>query len=144
MAKIEQERFIVSACLAGVKCRYNGTAYPIEKVIELVAQGKAIPLCPEQLGGIPSPLAPAERVGEKVLTKEGVDLTEQIRHGSEMILAIANSFGCTRAILKSKSPSCGCGLIYDGSFSGKLTPGDGMLAETLKMNGINVVSEEEL
>ena len=135
---------IVSACLAGIKCRWDGEAIPSQKVIELVKQGKAIPVCPEQLGGLATPRTPAEQKGDKILTKDGKDVTFQFKRGAEEILKIAQMFNCKEAILKSKSPSCGSGKIYDGSFSGRLTDGDGILAKLLKKNKIKVLTEEDI
>lgn len=135
---------IVSACLAGVKCRYDGKANPSDKVNELVKEGKAVLVCPEQLGGLTTPRPTAEKVGERVLTKDGVDVTPQFIKGAKESLKIAKENGCNEAILKSKSPSCGCGKIYDGTFSGKLIDGDGIFTELLKKNNINVSSEEEI
>jgi uncharacterized protein YbbK (DUF523 family) len=136
--------YIVSACLAGVKCRYDGSAKPCQKVIELVKKGDAIPVCPEQLGGLATPRIPSEQRGNKVFSKEGKDITREFEKGAQEALNIAKMAGCKEAILKSKSPSCGCGLIYDGSFSGKLIKGDGVFAKLLKANNIKVVTEEEI
>jgi uncharacterized protein YbbK (DUF523 family) len=135
---------IVSACLAGVKCRYNGEATSCKKVIELVKQGKAISVCPEQMGGLPTPRDSAEKIGNKFLTKNGEYLTAQFKKGAKEVLKIAKKNNIKEAILKSKSPSCGCGKIYDGTFSGKLIAGDGITTTLLKKNGIKVISEEEL
>ncbi|MFQ5647769.1 MAG: DUF523 domain-containing protein [Candidatus Aenigmatarchaeota archaeon] len=123
---------VVSACLAGVKCRWDGTAAPCQKVIELVRQGKAIPVCPEQLAGLPTPRPPRERSGSRVITKDGKDVTEELARGAKEALRIAKMAGCKEAILKSRSPACGSGEIYDGTFSGKLTKGDGVFTELLK------------
>jgi len=135
---------LVSACLAGKKCRWNGESRPCQKVIDLVKQGKAIPVCPEQLGGLITPRLPAEQNGNKVFTKEGEDVTLQFNKGAEEVLKIAKSINCCEAILKSKSPSCGSGKIYDGTFSGKLIKGDGVTAKLLKKNNIKVLTEEEI
>jgi uncharacterized protein YbbK (DUF523 family) len=139
-----QTMIIVSGCLAGMHCRYNGAAKPNEKVIQLVAEGKAIPVCPEQLGGLSTPRMPAERIGDKVTRKDGVDVTDAFRQGAEESLKLAKLVGADRAILKAKSPSCGCGKIYDGSFTGTLVDGDGIFAELCKNNGIEVKTEEEI
>lgn len=135
---------IVSACLAGVKCSGDGSARPSKKVIDLVRQGKAIPVCPEQLGGLPTPRAPSERKGGGVFTKDGRDVTAEFEKGAEEALKTAQLADCKKAILKSLSPSCGSGRVYDGTFSGKPTDGDGVFAELLKKNGIKVLTEEEL
>jgi len=135
---------IVSACLAGIRSRFDGTSSPCEKVMDLVSKGEAIPLCPEQLGGLPTPRAAAERVDDKVFTEQGEDLTEKYRLGAKEVLRIARLVGCKKAILKSLSPSCGSGKIYDGSFSGRLVKGDGILAELLKKNGIRIYDETDI
>lgn len=141
---MNSNKIIVSACLAGLCCRYDGLAKPCEKVIQLVAEGKAVPVCPEQLGGLPTPRQSAERVGERVLRKDGVDVTAEFIRGAEESLKLASMIGATEAILKAKSPSCGCDQIYDGSFSGRLIPGDGVFAALCKANGIEVKTEEEI
>lgn len=131
---------IVSACLAGLKCRWDGEAKPCREVVELVKQGKAVPVCPEQLGGLTTPRDPAEQREDRVLTKTGEDVTSSFEKGAEKALKIAKLSECDEAILKSKSPSCGSGKVYDGTFSGKLIEGDGVFAKLLKKNGIKVVS----
>lgn len=140
---INQERIIVSACLLGVRCRYDGQSKPNEKIIELARQGNIVPICPEQLGGLPTPRVWVERVGDKVLTRDGKDVTEQYKLGAEEALIIAQLVRCTNAILKAKSPSCGSGKIYDGSFSGKLIDGDGVCAKLFRNHGIKVETEED-
>jgi uncharacterized protein YbbK (DUF523 family) len=135
---------IVSACLAGIQCRYDGAGKPNEIVMRLLSEGQAIPVCPEQLGGLPTPREPAEIIGERVLRKDGVDLTEEFTKGAQEGLRLAQMSGAKTAILKARSPSCGCGKIYDGSFSGKLADGNGIFAELCKKNGIEVKTEEEL
>ncbi len=140
--------YLVSACLAGVNCRYDGRASVDERVIELVNQGKAIPVCPEQLGGLSTPRISCELVNQpgdrKIINKEGIDRTEEFQLGAERTLAIAKALGISKAIMKSKSPSCGCGQIYDGTFSGTLIPGNGMAAELLLQNGIEVITEKDM
>ncbi len=135
---------IVSACLAGIKCRWDVEVKPCQKVIDLVRQGKAIPVCPEQLGGLTTPRAPAEQKADKVFTKDGRDLTVQFEKGAEEALRFAKLANCTEAILKSKSPSCGSGKVYDGTFSGKLIDGDGVTAKLFKKNNIKVFTEKEI
>ncbi|MFT8315536.1 MAG: DUF523 domain-containing protein [Clostridium sp.] len=140
--------YLVSACLAGVNCRYDGKNSENKIVAELVKQGKAIPVCPEQLGGLPTPRASCEIVMDKkgnikILTKEEKDCTNEFAKGAEETLKIAKSNGIKKAILKSKSPSCGCGFIYDGTFSGKLIEGKGITAELLMENGIEVLTEND-
>ncbi len=139
--------YLVSACLAGIECRYDGKGKAEDAIVKLVQQGKAIPVCPEQLGGLTTPRISCEivdRLGErKVINKEGDDRTEEFVLGAERTLAIAKALGIKKAIMKSKSPSCGCGMIYDGSFSGRLIPGNGLAVEQLLQNGIEVISEKD-
>lgn len=135
---------IVSACLAGVGCRYDGTAKPCEVVLRLVAEGRAIPVCPEQLGGLPTPRQPSERVGKRVLSKDGGDVTAEFQRGAEEVMELARLAGAKQAILKSRSPSCGCGRIYDGTFSGTIIEGNGVLAELCLRTGMEVKTEEDL
>ncbi len=138
------EMKIVSACLAGVKCRWNGEARPCQKVIELVEQNEAVPVCPELLGGLTIPRIPAEQRNGRVFTKDGKDVTQQFERWAEEALKIAKLINCNEAIVKSKSPSCGCGKIYDGTFSGKLVYGDGVFTKLLKKNNIKVFTEDEI
>ena len=135
---------IVSACLAGINCNYKGEARPCQKVIELVKQGKAILVCSEQLGGLTTPRIPAEQRDNKIFTKDGKDVTTQFEKGAEEALEIAKLANCDEAILKAKSPSCGSGKVYDGTFSGKLINGDGVFAKILKKNNIKVFTEDEI
>jgi uncharacterized protein YbbK (DUF523 family) len=135
---------IVSACLAGYRCRYDGKTVPNEEIVALIKRGEAIPACPEMLGGLPCPRVPSERSadGTRVITREGGDVTEAFRIGAEETLRLARLYGCDRAILKARSPSCGCGLIYDGTFSGTLREGDGVAAALLRENGITVTVKD--
>lgn len=139
--------YLVSACLAGIECRYDGKGKAEDAIVRLVQQGKAIPVCPEQLGGLTTPRISCEIVDQpgerKVINKEGDDRTEEFVIGAERTLAIAKALGIKKAIMKSKSPSCGCGMIYDGTFSGRLIPGNGLAVEQLLQNGIEVISEKD-
>ena len=137
-----QSPILVSACLAGLATRYDGTATPFEPVLELLRQGRAIPVCPEQLGGRPTPRNPNEIKEGRVIDAYGEDLTEAFARGAAEGLKLAQLAGCTQAILKAKSPSCGAGCIYDGSFSGTLIPGDGVFASLLRKHGIRISNEE--
>ncbi len=144
---------IVSACLAGVNCMWNGESKPCQEVIDLVKQGKAIPVCPEQLGGLKTPRIPQEiqnGTGKdvlggkcKVVNRNGEDVTKQFIKGAEEALKIAKLVNAKEFIAKSKSPSCGCGLTYDGTFSGKLIKGDGVTAALLRKNGVGIINEKE-
>jgi len=135
---------LCSACLLGLKCRYDGKSKLNKKVRELSKKVILIPVCPEQLGGLPTPREPAEQRGNKVVTKSGKDVTENFLKGAKEVLKITKIFGAKEAILKQKSPSCGCGKIYDGTFSGKVIKGDGVTASLLKRNRIRVITEEDL
>ncbi|HKZ43783.1 MAG TPA: DUF523 domain-containing protein [Anaerolineales bacterium] len=135
---------IVSSCLAGCHCRYDGDSKPNEKVINLVADGKALPVCPEQLGGLPTPRLPAEQRGNKVYRNDGVDVTYEFEKGAREALRLAKLVNARKAILKARSPSCGSGEIYDGSFNGVLIKGNGTFAEMCKKEGIIVRTEEEI
>jgi len=135
---------IVSACLAGVECRYNGQAFPIPVVIDMVKKGQAIPLCPEILGNLPTPRLSAEQCGRKIFSSDDHDLTVEYVTGAKIALRIAKLVGCKKAILKSKSPTCGCGMIYDGTFSGKMIEGDGIFCKMLKGENIEVYTEDDI
>jgi uncharacterized protein YbbK (DUF523 family) len=135
---------LCSACLLGIKCRYDGKSARNRKVIMLLKSETLIPICPEQLGGLPTPREPAEIRGERVVTRSGKDVTENFKRGAKEVLKIAKLYGIKEAIMKQRSPSCGCGEIYDGTFSGKTIKGDGVTTTLLKKNGIKVISEKEL
>ena len=140
----EPEKIICSACLLGYNCRYDGTSKPDKKVMALASEKVLIPVCPEQLGGLPIPRLPSEIHGNKVINKHGKDVTFQFNFGANEVLKLAKLMGCNRAILKQRSPSCGNGLIYDGTFSENVIAGTGITAQLLKKNGISVITEEEL
>ena len=133
---------IVSACLAGFPCRYDGKAKPCAEVMELVRAGKAIPVCPEQLGGLPTPRPPCEILAGRVVDETGTDRTEAFQRGAQAVLDLAKTYGATRALLQNRSPSCGSGWIYDGTFSRRLVQGDGVTARLLMENGIQVTGIE--
>ncbi len=135
---------ICSACLLGIRCRYDGRDKGNRKVTNLSRREILIPVCPEQLGGLSTPREPAEQKGRKVYTKSGKDVSRNFKKGAEQVLKIAKLYGIKEAILKQRSPSCGCGQTYDGTFSGKIIKGDGVTVVLLKKNGIKVISEEDL
>ena len=141
-----KEALLISACLLGAACRYDGQSRPLDaQTLEKLKERYAlVPVCPEQLGGLPTPRPPAERRGGAVRTEAGTDVTEQYARGARESLRLAALFGCKRALLKARSPSCGSRGIYDGSFTGTLVPGDGVAAEALKAAGITVYTEAEL
>lgn len=134
-------RVIVSSCLRGVACRYDGGAKPNGAVEELCRKVEVVPVCPETLSGLPVPRPPAEQRGGRVWLKDGTDVTEDFRRGSLKALAAVHAHPAPLAVLKAKSPSCGSGVIYDGSYSGTTVAGDGIFARLLKEEGITVVSE---
>ena len=135
---------LVSACLLGVNCRYNGKGELDPNLVQLMKEHSLIPVCPEIYGGLPTPRTPAERVGGRVMTSGGDDVTEQYQKGAEEARRLACLYGCSLAVLKERSPSCGSGVIYDGSFSKKRIPGDGVTAECLKQAGIQIFGESQI
>ena len=138
------ENILVSACLLGVACRYDGKRKPNEAVIALKEKYNLIPVCPEIMGGLPTPRLPSEIRGETVIMENGEDVTDKYSKGAEETLRLARLFGCGKAVLKEKSPSCGSGRIYDGTFSKTLTEGNGITAGMLLANGIRVAGETEI
>lgn len=140
------EHLLISACLLGFECKYSGGSNALDAaaLAALRERFRLIPVCPESAGGLPTPRAPSERQGEKVVSKLGQDVTGEYRKGADTALYLARRYGCTRALLKERSPSCGSGAIYDGSFTGALVPGDGVAAESLKAAGIRVYGESEI
>lgn len=137
-------RVQVSACLLGARCRYDGASKPLPGLERLLDAIDPVPVCPEQLGGLPTPRTPAERCGDRVVTRDGTDVTAQYERGAQEALRLAQLTGCTLALLKEKSPSCGCGRIYDGTHTGTLTGGNGVTAELLLQNGVRVFGETQL
>lgn len=135
---MSEGKILVSACLIGRPCRYDGKHQLREEVTVLHEEGLTIAVCPEEMGGLSTPRAPAERIGDKVMDKNGKDVTAEYKCGAQKALEIALKFGVKEAMLKSKSPMCGCGRIYDGTYSGKTIEGNGVLAEMLINAGIEV------
>jgi uncharacterized protein YbbK (DUF523 family) len=146
--------YLVSACLLGIRTRYDGGCCPVYQLIQLAARGLAVPVCPEVAGGLPVPRPPAEIVGgdgqavldgqARVLTIDGEDVTEAFLSGARQALETAQCLGIRQAVLKEDSPSCGLGRIYDGTFSDRMVSGQGVAAALLQRNGITVLSEEDL
>ena len=128
------ETLLISACLMGYNCKYNGgnNALPQDVLAALRQRYRLIPVCPEAAGGLPTPRMPSERRGDRVITHSGRDVTAEFRRGAELAAELAERFDAHLALLKSNSPSCGSGTIYDGSFSGRLVSGDGVTTEYLK------------
>ncbi|WP_257210902.1 DUF523 domain-containing protein [Actinomyces ruminis] len=143
---------LVSACLAGFRCRYDGSAKPNRDVAGLAAEGLALPLCAELMGGLPIPRSPAEIVGgdgedvldghAHVITRDGEDVTDAFVRGANAAAAVAAQMGCPAAVLQERSPACGVRTIYDGTHTGKLKQGCGVLAAALRRRGIAVVATE--
>jgi uncharacterized protein YbbK (DUF523 family) len=143
------QMYLVSSCLAGINCRYDGKNNLNKKVTELVKAGKAIPVCPEVLGGLPTPRDPSEIIvdeegNKRVVTEKGKDLTAEFKLGAEKALQIAKILEAKKAILQQRSPSCGSWKIYDGTFSTNLISGSGLTAELLIAEGIEVLTEADL
>ena len=136
-------KIVVSKCLLGYPCRYDGRSVPCKAVIDLQNNHELIPICPEELGGLPTPRIPAERVGDRVIRQDGMDITAEYDLGAKLALTYAMENGCKLAILKSKSPSCGKGQIYDGTFSKTLKGGDGITVRLFESKGIQVINEKE-
>ena len=137
-------KILVSACLLGENCKYNGGNNYSPKVAAFLEGHQVIPVCPEQLGGLATPRSPAERQGERIIAKTGVDVTDQYHRGAEEALKIYRLLGCEAAVLKERSPSCGSGEIYDGTFTGTLLSGNGVTAELFLKHGIPVYGESRL
>lgn len=140
------EALLISACLLGSNCKYSGgnNALPAAALARLRARYRLIPACPETAGGLPIPRQPSERIGERVISKIGHDVTAEFEKGADVAIALARRYGCRKALLKANSPSCGSGRIYDGTFIGTLIDGDGAAAEKLRALGVAVYSEKEL
>ena len=137
-------KILISTCLLGCSCRYDGGTKPCAAAIKLKERHQLIPVCAEQLGGLTTPRTPCERIGDKVMSIEGEDRTEAYHRGAEEALKLFDLFACDCAVLKARSPMCGSNIIYDGTFLGKFREGDGVLAEMLKKRGVRVYTEDEL
>ena len=137
-------KYLISACLCGEYCRYDGGTFDYPALRKLVEEGTAIPYCPEHQGGLPIPRKPCEIVGDRVLAADGTDCTAEYTRGAAGALALCREHGLTAAILKESSPSCGSHLIYDGTHSGRKIPGMGLTARLLSEHGIALYTEKEL
>lgn len=135
---------IVSSCLLGIDCRYDGKSCKNEKLLALADKNTLVAVCPEQIGGLCTPRSPAEINGFKVIAKTGEDVTEQYVRGAKAALFLAKLNKADLAILKAKSPSCGKSIIYDGTFTGGKREGNGVAAQLLLHSGIPVFTEDEL
>ncbi len=139
-----KEKLLISACLLGRNCKYNGGNNYHPLAHRLAEAYDLVPVCPECLGGLKIPHEPSERVGDRVLSKSGGDVTAAFRLGAERTLAAAEKHGVKRAVLKERSPSCGCGAVYDGTFTGTVAPGNGLAAELLLAAGVAVYGESRI
>lgn len=139
---------LVSACLVGINCKYSGGNNYNQKIFDLVKEGKAIPICPEQLGGLNTPRKPVELKvinGKRyAIDNEGNDFTENFERGALEVLKLAKNLNINKAILQPRSPSCGVNKIYSGNFDNKLVDGNGILTELLKQNGIDVLTPNDI
>jgi len=136
-----KQKLLISACLLGRPCRYDGGSNGIPAATALGERFELIPVCPEQLGGLPTPRVPSERVGDRVLTQNGADVTDAFRAGAERTLALVREEDVGAALLKERSPSCGCAGVYDGTFTGRVVPGQGVTAELLARHGVKLWGE---
>ena len=141
---MQKEAVLVSACLLGIPCRYDGKSMPREGVWDLAKHFRLIPICPEVMGGLPIPREPMEIRDGHVMSRTGKDGTSAYRKGAETALTLANRYGCRAALLKENSPSCGKGMIHNGKFDGGLIPGSGIAAGLLTANGIAVFGESKI
>ena len=139
-----KEKLLISACLLGRNCKYSGGSnyHPLTQALR--ERYELVPVCPECMGGLPIPHDPSERVGDKVLSRTGADVTAQFQQGAELALRRARQTGARLALLKERSPSCGFGAIYDGTFTGTVVPGSGVAAELLAENGLAIYGESRI
>lgn len=135
---------LVSACLLGIYCRYDGRCETDERVMALSRDHVLIPVCPEQLGGLPTPRAAVELLDGRAVTRDGADLTEAFERGVGQAMRVAGLTGARMAVLQPRSPSCGRGIIYDGTFSGTRVEGDGVLAQALAARGVTLLVPDDL
>ena len=140
----KKPKLLISECLCGVSCRYDGKDNYIEKLPLLKDVFDLVPVCPEVLGGLSTPRDPAERQGERICTAKGTDVTKEFFTGAQVALNIALQYGCNQALMKAKSPSCGYKRIYDGTFSKTLRDGHGFTVEALLKNNIEVYTEDDI
>jgi len=140
-----KERLLISACLLGRRCKYDGShnALPAETIAALRGRYELVPVCPETAGGLPIPREPSERRDGRVVSRSGTDVSEAYARGADTAAELARRFACRKALLKERSPSCGSGAIYDGSFSHTVIPGDGTAAERLRALGLRLFGETQ-
>ena len=135
-----KEKILVSSCLLGLNCKYDGGNNYSNEIDDFLKNYDVTPICPEIMGGLPTPRVASERLGDKVITKNGKDVTEQYKKGAEEALFLAKKYNVKKALLKLRSPSCGSEKIYDGTFTHTVIDGDGVTAELLKNNGIEIIT----
>ncbi len=144
-SEADRPAILVSACLLGVRCNHLGRASPSDAVAGLSSDNRLVPICPEVVGGLPTPRPPAELQPDgSVRTVEGKDVSDAYRRGAAAAVVLARAIGADEAVLKARSPSCGCNEIYDGTFSRTKVPGEGVAARALREAGLRVRSEEDL
>ena len=141
---MSKEKILVSACLLGINCKYDGGNNLNKNVIDYLKDKEVIPICPEVYGGLCTPRLPAEIKENKVYNKSGEDVTDYFNKGAQEVLKIAKLLNVKKALLKAKSPSCGLNKIYDGTFSGKIIDGDGITVQLLKKNNITIITEKDI
>ena len=142
-----KEKLLVSACMLGACCRYDGKSKPIieNKKLDLLLQKyEIIPICPEIYGGLPTPRNPSEIAGNRVIMNDGQDVTENFSRGSKCLSNMAKALGAKIALLKERSPSCGYRFVYDGSFSGKIRDGSGIFTLQLLSDGVEIYTEDDI
>ncbi len=137
-------KILVSKCLTGCPCRYDGKSCENKKVTEFLTNHQVFAVCPEQDGGLSTPRSPAEIIGDKIIAKNGNDVTKEYTLGAKKALQVAKDNNVDLCLLKAKSPSCGKGMIYDGTFSGNLIQGNGVTCKLLQENGFKVISENDI
>lgn len=134
----------ISACLIGKNCKYNGETNYSQKIIDFTKGHELVEICPEVMGGLPTPRTPAEKIGDRVIDKDGKDVTYEFHKGAKIALDKLKKEGVDLVILKSKSPSCSNKLIYDGRFSGNLISGKGVFASLLDEEDIKVIDSDHI
>lgn len=139
-----KEKLLISACLLGENCKYSGGNNYTPAVELLRGRYELIPACPEQSGGLPTPRTPAERVGDRVITRDGKDVTTAYHLGAKKALETVQTLHITKAVFQIRSPSCGSETVYDGTFSGTLTSGSGVTAELLEANGVKIYPSDQI
>lgn len=139
---VRSPQYLISACLCGLNCRYDGSSAAVDHFVRLVGSGVALPLCPELLGGLPVPRPACELLAGRVISRDGSDMTAAFARGALKTLELALEHRVRYVIFKERSPSCGSSMIYDGSFSGRLVPGRGVTTELLRRHGFEVLADD--